>query len=112
MSSCLTIVQSFVTPGNIFTDDRIEGQWIDSDSKSILVQRFMKSKARNLFAEMDHYTIEDSIFYTKFYAISYREKGLDYLWFVGLAKIKDQLYLNLFPHECLDNSGKEAYTSR
>jgi hypothetical protein len=109
LSSCLTIVQSLVTPGNIFTDNRIEGQWTDSDSRSILVQRFMKSKAKNLFAEMDHYTAEDSVFYTKFYAIAYREKNLDYLWFAGMVKIKDQLYLNLVPEECLDNNGKEAY---
>lgn len=108
LSSCLTIIQSLVTPGNILTDDRLEGQWIDSDSKSILVQRFMKSKAKNLFAEMEHYTVEDSIFYTKFYAISYREKNLDYLWFAAMVKIKDQLYLNLLPEECLDD-GKEAY---
>ena len=109
LSSCLTIVQSLVTPGNILTDDRIEGQWIDLDSKSILVQKFMKSKGKSLFTEMEHYTAEDSVFYTKFYAISYREKGLDYLWFVGLVKVKDQLYLNLVPEECLDNNGKEAY---
>lgn len=109
LSSCLTIVQSLVTPGNIFTDDRIEGQWTDSDSRNLLIQRFMKSKAKDLFAEMGHYTTEDSVFYTKFYAISYREKNLDYLWFAGMCKIKDQFYINLVPYECLDNNGKKAY---
>src|ERR1043166_1551457 len=109
LSSCLTIVQSLVTPDNILTDDRIEGKWIDSDSRNILVQTFMKSKAKNLFSEMGHYTAEDSVFYTKFYAISYRENDLDYLWFAGMIKVKDQFYLNLLPDECLNSNGKEAY---
>ena len=109
LSSCLTIIQSLVTPDNILTDEHLEGQWTDPDSRSILVQRFMKTKAKDLFAEMDHYTTEDSVFYTKFYAISYREKNLDYLWFAGMVKIKDQFYINLVPHECLDNNGKETY---
>ncbi len=109
LSSCLTIIQSLVTPDNILTDEHLEGQWTDPDSRSILVQRFMKTKAKDLFAEMGHYTAEDSIFYTKFYVITYREKNLDYLWFAGMVKIKDQLYLNLVPEECLDNNGNEVY---
>ena len=41
--------------------------------------------------------------------ISFREKNLDYSWFAGIVKIKDQYYLNLGPGECLSSSGKEAY---
>ncbi len=111
LSSCLTIVQSLITPTNIFTDDRVEGQWIDSDWRSILVQRFMKSKAKNLFKEIKRsdYTAEDSVFYTKFYVISYSEKNLNYSWFAGIVKIKDQFYLTLEPYECLNNNGKLEY---
>jgi len=112
LSSCLTIVQSLVTQDNIITDNRIDGLWIDSDSKSILVQKIMNSKLKPSFTELDRhdYTRDDSVFFTKHYVISFREKILDYSWVAGIVKINDHFYLNLEPDECLRTNGKEAYT--
>ena len=113
LSSCLTILHPLVTADNIITDRRIEGTWTDSDSKSILVQRLMNSKMKDVFtnAKSEHweYTKKDSAFYTKLYIITFREKDLDYTWIAGLVKIKDQFYLTLSPEECLSSNGKEAY---
>jgi hypothetical protein len=55
------------------------------------------------------YTPNDSVFYTKHYVISFREKNLNYTWVAGMVKINDQYYLNLEPEECLNNNGKEEY---
>jgi len=111
LSSCLTTLQSLVTPDNIITDDRIDGTWIDSDSKSILIQKFRNSKFKNYFNEVkkEDYTVRDSIFITKLYVVSFREKDLNYIWVAGMVKIKEQYYLNLVPDECLNNNGKDAY---
>ena len=108
LSSCLTILQDLITQNNVITDNRVEGVWIDSDSKRILVQKFMNSKFFT-GSEQKKYTPEDSFFSTKLYVISYREKNLDYGWLAGIVKIKDQYYLNLGPGECLSSNEKEAY---
>jgi hypothetical protein len=113
-TSCVTILQSLVTHDNIITDDRLEGVWLDPGSKNILVQKLMNSKLKNAISETktsDHGNLkpEDSVFYSKLYVISYREKNLDYTWIAGMVKIKDEYYLNLDPEECLDNNGKDAY---
>ena len=50
LSSCLTILQQLITPDNIIADNRVEGVWIDSDSKKILVQKLMKVNLKR-FAE-------------------------------------------------------------
>ena len=67
--------------------------------KSILVQKFMNSKFKNVFTSpksgFGDFTPEDSIFFTKHYVITYRENNLDYTWIAGVVKIKDQYYLNL-----------------
>ncbi len=115
LSSCLTVLQSLITPDNIITDNRIVGLWNGSDSKTILVQKFMNSKFKNVFTDPEmkdkdwKYTREDSIFLTKLYVISFREKNLDYTWLAGLVKIRDQYYLNLLPEECLNDKGKEEF---
>src|SRR6187402_727349 len=93
LSSCLTIMQSLVTPDNIITDKRIEGLWNKSDSKSILVQKFMDSKFKKMCKELKDdwkYTSQDSIFYTKLYVISFQEENLDYTWLAGIVKIQGQ----------------------
>jgi hypothetical protein len=113
LSSCLTILQSLVTPDNIITDNRIEGLWIDSGSKSILVQKLMSSEFKNVFTEAvfkpGKYTAKDSVFYIKHYVISFRERDLSYTWTAGMVKIKNQYYLNLEPEQCLNNNGVEVY---
>ncbi|HUS01195.1 MAG TPA: hypothetical protein VMY77_05685 [Chitinophagaceae bacterium] len=111
LPSCLTIVQSLVTHDNIITDNRMYGLWIGPGTKSILVQKLMNSKLKNLFIEAEYkgYTSEDSVFYTKLSVISFRENNLEYTWLAGLVKIKDHYYLNLKPEECLSTNGKEAY---
>ena len=111
-ASCVTILQSLVTPDNIISDRRIEGYWTAPDSKLILVQKLMNSKFKNLFneAKADHkkISLRDSVFYTKLYVISYREKSLNYTWVAGMVKINDQYYLNLQPEQCLDDHGTEV----
>lgn len=115
LSSCLTIVQPLITQNNIITDNRIEGLWNGSDSKTILIQKFKNSKFKNIFTDPEmkdkdwKYTREDSIFITKHYVISFRENNLDYTWLAGIAKISDQYYLNLLPEECLNNKGEKEY---
>ena len=112
LSSCLTIMQSLITPDNILTDKRIEGLWVESDSKSILVQKFMDSKFKKVFTELKNewkYTAQDSIFYTKLYVISFKEANLGYTWLAGVVKIQDQYFLNLKPEDVLNESEKEAY---
>jgi len=111
LSSCFTIMKSLATPDNIITDDRITGQWISSDSKSLVVQKFMDSKYKSVFDEADHhgYSQTDSIFWTKLYIISYRENNLNYSWLAGIVKIKNQFYINLGPGECLTDQHKNAY---
>lgn len=111
-TSCVTILQSLVTPDNIISDNRIEGLWTGSDSKPILVQKLLDSKFKNIFdeARADHkkISLKDSVFYTKLYIISYREKDLNYIWIAGLVKINDQYYLNLQPEQCMDDHGTEV----
>jgi hypothetical protein len=111
LSSCLTILQSLNTPGNIVTDNRVEGVWVNLDWGNIVVQKLLNSKFKNIFSEMKRgdYTPTDSAFYTAHYVVVYREKGLDYTWSAGMVKINDQYYLNLQPEECLGNNGTEAY---
>ena len=115
LSSCLTVLQSLITQDNIVTDNRIEGLWNGSDSKAILVQKFMNTKFKNVFTDPEmknkdwKYTREDSIYLTKLYVITFREENLDYTWFAGLVKIRDQYYLNLRPQECLNDMGKEEF---
>ena len=111
LSSCLTIMQSLVTPDNIITDNRIEGQWNKSDSKSILVQRLMDSKFKKMFTELKDdwkYTARDSVFYTKLYVISYQEEKLGYTWLAGIVKIQDQYFLNLVPEDILNDNENEV----
>jgi len=111
LSSCLTIMQSLVTPDNIITDKRIEGLWNKSDSKSILVQKFMDSKFKKMFKELKDdwkYTSQDSIFYTKLYVISFQEENLDYTWLAGIVKIQGQYFLNLKPEDILNDNEKEV----
>jgi hypothetical protein len=114
LSSCLTILQELVTQENIITDSRIEGLWIDPDSKSILVQKMLNSKFKPKADELERhdYTYEDSLFFTKIYVISFREMNLDYTWFAGIVKIKDQYYLSLRPQDCLSSNGRETYRLR
>jgi len=112
LSSCLTIMQSLITPENIITDKRIEGLWSKSDSKSILVQKFMDSKFKKMFTELKDdwkYTAQDSIFYTKLYVISYQEENLGYTWLAGIVKIQGQYFLNLKPEDILNDKEKEVY---
>lgn len=113
LSSCLTVLQSLITPDNIITDNRIEGLWKESDSKAILVQKFMNSKFKNVFTDPEmkewKYTRDDSIYLTKLYVVTFQEENLDYTWLAGLVKIRDQYYLNLRPEECLDSKGEKAY---
>jgi len=108
----LTIMQSLITPENIITDKRIEGLWSKSDSKSILVQKFMDSKFKKMFTELKDdwkYTAQDSIFYTKLYVISYQEENLGYTWLAGIVKIQGQYFLNLKPEDILNDKEKEVY---
>lgn len=110
LTSCLTIMQSLITPDNIKTDKRIEGVWSKSDSKSILVQKFMDSKFKKVFTELKgewKYTAQDSIFYTQLYVISYREENLSYTWLAGIVKIEGQYFLNLKPEDILNENEKD-----
>ena len=114
LTSCVTILQSLVTPDTIITDNRIEGTWFDSDSKNIFVQKLMESKLKEALKEAtgaDRGTLnqQDSIFYSKLYVISYRENNLDYTWIAGIVNIKGQYYLNLLPEDCLDSNGNKTY---
>lgn len=112
LSSCLTIMQSLITPDNIITDSRLEGLWSNSDSKSIRVQKFMDSKFKKMFAELKDdwkHTEKDSIFYSKLYVISLREEDLVYTWLGGIVKIEDQYFLNLKPEDVLNDNEKEAH---
>ena len=111
-SSCLTTMQSLITPDNIMSDKRIEGLWSKSDSKSVLVQKFMDSKFKKMFTELKNewkYTARDSVFYTKHYVISFREENLSYTCLAGIVKIQGQYFLNLKPEDVLNNNEKEAY---
>jgi hypothetical protein len=104
-------MQSLITPDNIITDKRIEGLWSKSDSKSILVQKFMDSKFKKMFTELKDdwkYTARDSVFYTKHYVISFREENLSYTWLAGIVKIQGQYFLNLVPEDILNDNEKEA----
>jgi hypothetical protein len=116
LNSCVTILQSLVTRDNIITDNRIDGVWLDSDPKNILVQKLMNSKFKEAFSkpkssDRGNFTQQDSIFYSKLYVISYRENNLDYTWIAGLVKIKDQYYLNLKPEECFNSNREEVHIS-
>ncbi len=110
-SSCLTIMHPLITPHNIVIDNRIVGTWSGSNSRIMLVQEIMNSKLKLTSEDLlrNDYTFEDSLFFTKQYAISYQEKDLSYLWIAGMVKIKDQYYLNLKPLVCLDKKGNGAY---
>ena len=111
LSSCLTIMQSLITPDNIITDYRIEGPWSRSDSNNIVVQKFMDSKFKKVFTELKgewKYTAQDSIFYTKLYVISYREENLSYTWIAGIVKIQGQYFLNLKPEDILNENEKDV----
>ena len=112
LSSCLTIMQSLITPDNIITDKRIEGLWSKSDSKSILVQKLMDSKFKKMFTELKDdwkYTARDSVFYTKLYVISFREENLGYTWLAGIVKIQGQYFLNLVPEDILNDNENEVH---
>jgi len=106
------MLQSLLTQDNIVTDDRVAGQWVNNDSKSFLVQKIMDSKFKPTTQELDKhdYTRADSLFFTELYVISFRENNLDYSWFCGLVRIKDQYYLNFEARECLNALKKESYT--
>jgi len=112
LTSCVTLLQSLLTQDNIVTDDRLAGQWTGNDSKNLLVQKMMDSKFKPTIQELDKhdYTEDDSLFFTKLYAISFRENNLNYSWLCGLVRIKDQYYLNFEPQECLTALKKESYT--
>ncbi|MEO5984119.1 MAG: hypothetical protein ABIP80_01360 [Ferruginibacter sp.] len=111
LPSCITIIQSLVTQDNIVADDRLAGTWIGVDSKNITVQKIMDSKLRPTSAELakHDYTKADSLFFTKFYFISFQENNLNYELLAGLVKINGEYYLNLKSLRCLDNKGEEAY---
>ena len=112
LSSCLTIMQSLITPDNIITDKRIEGLWSKSDSKSILVQKLMDSIFKKMFTELKDdwkYTARDSVFYTKLYVISFREENLGYTWLAGIVKIQGQYFLNLVPEDILNDNENEVH---
>lgn len=111
LSSCLTIIHPLVTRDNIITDNRIDGTWVAGDSKIILIQKLMNSELKLTHEDMEHdkYTFEDSLFYTKHYAVTYQQKDLKYYWIAAIVKIKNQYYLNLEPVVCLNKKGNGEY---
>jgi hypothetical protein len=111
LSSCVTILQTLVTPDNVVTDDRLAGEWSGQGLRNIVVQKIMNSKFKPTIEELDRheYTREDSLFYTNIYVISLHENGLDYRWIAGIARINNEYYLNLTAQECLDHEQNESY---
>jgi hypothetical protein len=111
LSSCITMLQRLATRDNIVIDDHLIGDWHSADSKIIHVQKMMESKYKPTKAELDKhdYTESDSIYYSKFYVISFQENNIDYWWLGGLVRINGQYYLNFLPQECLNRSGQESY---
>jgi hypothetical protein len=110
-SSCLTIMQSLITPDNIITDKRIEGIWSRPGSKNVLVEKFMDSKFQKMFTDLKNdwkYTKQDSIYYTKHYVISFLEENITYTWLCGIVKIQDQYFLNLKPEDILNDSQNDV----
>ena len=112
LASCVTIMQTLVNHENIVTDDRLRGQWVGSDLKTIGVKSLMDSKYKDdLLNGLKKQKISraDSLFFSKLYIISFHENNLEYSWIGGVAKINDQYYLNLSAEECLDDLNEDGY---
>ena len=110
LASCVTILQSLITPTTIVTDNRLKGIWNDGNSRTMQVQQVVDSK---LMQELKGSDIGAAriAYYSKHYMINYKENNLSYLWFGGLIQIQGQYYINLIPEECLNTKGTEEYTN-
>ena len=111
LASCVTILQSLITPTTIVTDNRLKGIWNDGNSRTMQVQQVVDSK---LMQELKGSDIGAAriAYYSKHYMINYKENNLSYLWFGGLIQIQGQYYINLIPEECLNTKGTEEYTKK
>lgn len=88
--------------------------WNDGNSRAIQVQKLTDTKDWQEIKGSDSVKIgsERLAYYSKHYAITYKENNLSYLWFGGLVQIKGQYYINLIPESCLNIKGTEEYTKR
>lgn len=105
-SSCLVSLQQLATYKNIITDDKITGLWMQS-GKQLSVQRLKDSKYKNLFTEARKsdapFSVEDSVFATKIYIVSFLENGIDYTSVASLVKGGNNTFLSLKPDAPLQN---------
>ncbi|HEY6503647.1 MAG TPA: hypothetical protein VIZ28_06690 [Chitinophagaceae bacterium] len=113
LASCFTSFQPLVTYENITTDNRLAGSW-EQSGKNVLIRELGKSHLGNLFAdarkENKPFSERDSIFLSKHYVITYREKGVAYTWVAALVKIGQSTFVNLAPEEC--NIGNKIITPK
>jgi hypothetical protein len=101
-SSCVNSLQPVATSKTIITDKRVVGEW--SDGKNVLrIQDLAtsdildgneneKGKEKKVFLGENK---EDSMFYTKAYAITIQQKGIDYIMVGSLSRIDDQLFIDI-----------------
>src|SRR5258705_4531057 len=113
LSSCVTILQSLLTPATIVTDNRLAGEWHDTESRTIQVRQLSDTKFMDEIKDSDNKISPVMLaYYAKLYVITYKENNLPYLWLVGLVQIQGQYYVNLIPQECLNTQGGEEYTKK
>jgi hypothetical protein len=107
-SSCLTVLQPVVTIQNMITDKRVIGSWqlkndvitIEKMDESYIYHELNKIKGGDLNdfrAPLHGKDKEDSVFYSKAYAVSFKKNGVDYYMSASLTRIDNNLYMDLLP---------------
>ena len=98
-SACVTSLQPLATYKTIIMDKRLSGEW--SDGEHVLrIQPFTES---DILKEDDGSerklslgeTKEEVAFYSKFYVITVKGKGIDYILMGSLSRINDQLFMDV-----------------
>ncbi len=107
-SACITSLQPLVRWNDIVTQKQVVGAW-QYKNDIITVEKMDES---HIFHELTKMRIggehtgraalqgkekEDSIFYSKSYAVSFKRNGVDYYMSAAIIRIDNSLYMELLP---------------
>ena len=116
--SCVTSLQPLATYSTAVNDERLVGTW-NTDGQDYTVQRFFESDLyKKLKSETDKHKddanksyskkdIEDSILYSKSYAVKYTKDNVEYHMFGNMVKLNGKLFINFTAVDINANESNE-----
>ena len=116
-TSCLNSLQPLVSHDKVIVDNRVAGIWLKDDTELKIdpmpdsyyfkeTQKLSIKEGEKEAAPLQGKQLEDSIFYSKTYMISYRADSLDYYFIAALIKIGRSFYFDLYPADMGDTTDK------